>query len=88
MAQTFTCNILQYESTLRDAGIAEKHVQAQTKALAQIVENNLTTKEDLIAVKKDLFHEIAITKRDTIIWLGSINAAIAAIIIAVMAYLK
>ena len=41
------------------------------------MDKTLSTKKDLTIVKKDI-----------IIWLGAINAALAGIIIAVMSYLK
>jgi hypothetical protein len=47
MANTIVCGILEYENTLRDGGIPETQIRAQTKALAQIIESNLSTKQDL-----------------------------------------
>lgn len=47
MANTIVCEILEYENTLREGGIPEKQIKAQVKALANIVESNLSTKQDL-----------------------------------------
>ena len=47
MSNTTVCEILEYENTLRDGGVPENQVRAQTKALAQIIESNLATKKDV-----------------------------------------
>jgi mRNA interferase YafQ len=54
MSNTTVCEILEYENALRDGGVPENQVRAQTKALAQIIESNLATKHDISLVQKDI----------------------------------
>ena len=77
MANTIVCEILEYENTLREGGIPEKQIKAQVKALANIVESNLATKQDL----KILYLQ-------TVVTLGIINVATIGIAIALISYLK
>lgn len=60
MANTIVCEILEYESTLRDGGISEKQIKAQVKALANIVESNLSTKQDLRELELKLFNKLTL----------------------------
>lgn len=80
-------NILKYESMLREAGIPEKETQAHAKATAAIIDNNLATKHDLVSLETSLKKDIEITKRDTIIWLGSIVALLLTIGLSVLGYI-
>jgi len=45
---------LEYASRLKRAGFTEQQAEAQVQALAAIVNDNLATKQDLLAVKQEL----------------------------------
>ena len=84
MTCSTTYDIFELAKDLKKAKVSQEEIDAFVKfekTKDEVVANTLAT-------KKDLSHEIALAKRDIIIWLGSINTALAAIIISTMALLK
>jgi hypothetical protein len=49
---------LEYASRLKRAGFTEQQAEAQVQALAAIVNDNLATKQDLLAVKQELKQDL------------------------------
>jgi hypothetical protein len=54
MAHAIIFDTLKYANKLKAAGFTEKQAEAQTEALAEIVDEKLATKQDLEALKKDI----------------------------------
>jgi hypothetical protein len=81
---TITYDIFQLSKDLKKANISDDAIDAIVKFEKSKEENN----DYKLATKVDLSHEIAIVKRDIIIWLGCINTALAGIIISAIALLK
>jgi hypothetical protein len=58
---TVTFDTLKFANQLKTAGVPATHAEAEAKALSEVFETNLgelATKEDLLATKEDLRHEI------------------------------
>lgn len=54
MAMAATFDTLTYAKKLKAAGFTEEQAEAQADALRAVVDENLATKADVIALKRDL----------------------------------
>ncbi len=55
---------LAYANKLKAAGVPDKQAEVQAEALAQIVENNLATKQDIEELRRDMKEIEANLRRD------------------------
>lgn len=74
---------LKYLETLKEAGISEEQARALTTGLAEAVDMNLATKQDI----KDVRRDMEAMESRLIIKLGSISAASVFIAIAIVSLL-
>lgn len=54
MSNAIAFDTLAYAKKLRQAGFTEAQAEVQAEALASIIDNRLATKEDIIALQRDL----------------------------------
>ncbi len=66
MSSTF--DTLEYVHKLKKAGAPEKQAETHAKALSEIIQSNLATRQDLEKTKADLTIEIERTKAELIKW--------------------
>ena len=67
-----TFDTLTYAKKLQAAGVTPQQAGAQPDVLRAVVDENLATKRDLKALEVALRQEMALLRRDIIIWLGGI----------------
>jgi len=84
---------LAYANRLREVGVPEKQAKVQVEMLAEVIENNLATKQDITSVKQDIKSlkkdlesnleiRLAQLKNELIKWVFGFFIAQAAIIIS------
>ena len=83
MSNTIILDSYDYAEALKAANVPEAHIKVEvardkerTKAINEIIDNNLATKKDLKEIKKEM-----------IIWLGGIVIIASGIIIAIVGHL-
>ena len=54
MSNAIAFDTLAYAKKLKKAGFTEAQAEVQAEALASIIDNRLATKEDIIALQRDL----------------------------------
>jgi uncharacterized membrane protein len=72
MTSVLIFNTLQYANRLKAAGVPEKQAEIQAETLAEVIDNQLTTKQDLKELELKIDLKIKSIKRNLIIQLGSI----------------
>ena len=87
MTKAIVFDTLAYAKKLKAVGFTEEQAEVQAEALAEIVEERLATKHDILELKRDvkqleisLRHEIAKIKADIIMWVAGMLVAQAAIV--------
>jgi glycerol-3-phosphate cytidylyltransferase-like family protein len=80
---------LAWTKKLEKAGIPSEHAEAQVEMLAEVIEDNICTKQDLSEAKSEVKKEIVELKKDILIEIerikGSINTQIAKWVLGVSA---
>ncbi|MGZ3692983.1 MAG: hypothetical protein ACXWQO_01950 [Bdellovibrionota bacterium] len=71
-------NTLRYAKRLEEAGIPRQHAEAHVQIIAEIVEGDLSTKQDI----KELKDEMQKLEYRLIIKLGALVAGMSAVVIA------
>ncbi|HOF04808.1 MAG TPA: hypothetical protein PLH54_04235 [Syntrophales bacterium] len=95
MAASITFDTLAFVKKMRAAGFTETQAEAQAEALREIIEERLTTKQDLKdlemsltlkieGLRGDLIAEMANIKAETIKWVAGLLVAQAAVIAALV----
>ncbi|MBC8183315.1 DUF1640 domain-containing protein [candidate division KSB1 bacterium] len=64
MQGAITFDIFTYAKELMSAGFTEKQAEVQVKTLARIIDERLATKQDILALKRDMKELEASLKRD------------------------
>jgi hypothetical protein len=88
MSATVIFDTLQYAKKLKEAGVPEKQAEVQAEALAEIVEDRITTKQDLKELEVRLDLKLAELKADIIKWVAAMLVAQAAVIAALVKLIK
>ncbi len=78
---------LAYSKKLKAAGVPEKQAEVQAEAFAEIIEDRLATKQDILLLQRDikeleltLRRDIAAVKSEIIKWVAAMLVAQAAIV--------
>ena len=80
MSSTVVFDTLAYAKKLKAAGFTEEQAEVQAEALAEIVDERLATKQDILALKRDIKElEMRLTIR-----LGTMMAISIAIVAALV----
>ena len=64
MATTLAFDTLAYSKKLKAAGVPEKQAEVQAEAFAEIIEDRLATKHDIMLLQKDIKELEVSLKRD------------------------
>ena len=64
MSSTLVFDTLAYARKLKAAGFTEEQAELQAEALAEIVDERLATKQDILALKRDIKELESNLKRD------------------------
>ncbi|OQY45780.1 MAG: hypothetical protein B6240_08340 [Desulfobacteraceae bacterium 4572_87] len=92
---TITFDTLAYSKKLKAAGVPEKQAEVQAEAFAEIIDERLTTKQDIVMLQRDIKElEVSLKrdmkelelrlKHDLTIRMGTITAASIAIVAALV----
>lgn len=88
---TLVFDTLQYANKLKAAGVPDKQAEVQAEAMAEIVEDKLTSKKDLkeseANIKAEFNLKMAELKAELIKWVLGVSVAQAAIIISCMKFI-
>lgn len=68
---TITFDTLSYANKLKSAGVPDKQAEIQAEALYEIIDDQLSTKKDLLILEGNIRKDIELLKKDLIIKLGS-----------------
>lgn len=85
---TTTFDTLGYFEKLKAAGVPEAQAKVQTDALREIIEDKLATKQDLRELELRLEAKMESNKHEILKWVMGTAVAQAALIIAVIAFIK
>lgn len=77
---TLTFDILAYAKKLKAAGFTEEQAEVQAEAFAEIIEERLTTKQDLKELELAMRRDLAAVKSEIIKWVAGMLVAQAAIV--------
>ena len=80
MTRTITFDTLAYVKKLKAAGVPEKQAEVQAETFAEIIEDRIATKHDILLLKQDLKLGLADTKAEIIKWVAGMLVAQAAIV--------
>jgi len=87
MTSTITFDTLAYVKKLKAAGVPEKQAEVQAETFAEIIEDRIATKHDILLLKQDLKEleltlkrDIANSKAEIIKWVAGMLVAQAAIV--------
>ena len=87
MTSTITFDTLAYVKKLKAAGVPEKQAEVQAETFAEIIEDRIATKHDILMLKQDLKEleltlkrDIANIKAEIIKWVAGMLVAQAAIV--------
>jgi hypothetical protein len=91
MTSTITFDTLAYVKKLKAAGVPEKQAEVQAETFAEIIEDRIATKHDILLLKQDLKElelslkqelrlGLADTKAEIIKWVAGMLVAQAAIV--------
>jgi hypothetical protein len=76
MAHTTAFDTLRWANRLKEVGVPDKQAERQAELIAETINIQLATKQDLVDVKKDI-----------IIWLGGIIVVVAGITIEILSFI-
>jgi len=77
-----TFDTLAYSKKLIEAGFTQKQAEVQAETLAEIIDQNMATKRDLLELRKELQSDMKSLEYRLTIKMGSLIAASIAIIVA------
>jgi hypothetical protein len=80
MTRTITFDTLAYVKKLKAAGVPEKQAEVQAETFAEIIEDRIATKHDILLLKQELKLGLADTKAEIIKWVAGMLVAQAAIV--------
>ena len=87
MTRTITFDTLAYVKKLKAAGVPEKQAEVQAETFAEIIEDRIATKHDILLLKQDLKEleltlkrDISNIKAEIIKWVAGMLVAQAAIV--------
>jgi len=80
MPSSITFDTLAYVKKLKSAGVPEKQAEVQAETFAEILEERITTKQDLKELELALRHDLANIKSEIIKWVAGMLLAQAAIV--------
>ena len=87
MTSTITFDTLAYVKKLKAAGVPEKQAEVQAETFAEIIEDRIATKHDILLLKQDLKEleltlkrDISNIKAEIIKWVAGMLVAQAAIV--------
>ena len=84
MPDTIIFDTLTYAKRLKAVGFTEEQAEVQTQILAQIVDEKLATKKDILELKRDMKEMELRLKHDLTLRLGAILTAGIAIVAALV----
>ena len=84
MPDTMTFDALSYAKKLKSVGFTEEQAEVQVEILAQIIDERLATKQDILALKRDMKEMELSLKQDLTLRLGAMMAAGIAIVAALI----
>jgi len=84
MSNAIAFDTLAYAKKLKKVGFTEEQAEVQAEALAQIIDERLATKQDIIALKRDIKEMELRLKHDLTLRLGAMLAAGIAIVAALV----
>ena len=82
--ETITFNTLAYAKKLKAVGFTEDQAEVQAEALAQIIDERLATKQDILALRRDMKEMELRLKHDLTLRLGAMLTATVAIFAALV----
>ena len=74
MSNAIAFDTLAYAKKLKEAGFTEAQAEVQAEALANIIDQRLATKQDILALKRDLKEFQMRLKHDLTVRLGAMMA--------------
>ena len=77
---TLTFDTLAYAKKLKAAGFTEEQAEVQAEAFAEIIQERLTTKQDLKELELAMRRDLAAAKSEIIKWVAGMLVAQAAIV--------
>ena len=77
---TLTFDTLAYAKKLKAAGFTEEQAEVQAEAFAEIIQERLTTKQDLKELELAMRRDLAAVKSEIIKWVAGMLVAQAAIV--------
>ena len=80
MPRALAFDTLAYAKKLKSVGFTEEQAEVQAEALVEIIEDRLATKEDILALKRDLKELELRLKHDLTLRLGGMLVAGIAIV--------
>ncbi len=85
---SITFDTLKFSKKLKEAGVPDIQADVQAEAMAELVEERLTTKQDLQMMESELKHEIRTMEMRLTIRLGSMMVVAVGVIAALVKVLS
>lgn len=80
-------NTLRYARKLEDVGFTRAQAEANIQIIAEIIEGDVATKQDIKELRKDLERKIESSEHRLLIKLSAVMASLFTIAIAVLAFM-
>ncbi len=80
-------NTLGYARKLESVGLSRDQAEAHVQIIAEIIEGDLATKQDINELKKDFEHKFDSMENRLLIKLGALTAGLVTIAVAIIALL-
>ena len=84
MSDAIAFDTLAYAKKLKSVGFTEEQAEVQAEALAKIIDERLATKQDILALQRDMKEMELRLKHDLTLRLGAMIAASIAIVAALV----
>jgi len=84
MSDAIAFDTLAYAKKLKSVGFTEEQAEVQAEALAKIIDERLATKQDILALQRDMKEMELRLKHDLTLRLGAMMAASIAIVAALV----
>ena len=84
MSDAIAFDTLAYAKKLKSVGFTEDQAEVQAEALAKIIDERLATKQDILALQRDMKEMELRLKHDLTLRLGAMMAASIAIVAALV----
>ena len=84
MSDAIAFDTLAYAKKLKSVGFTEEQAEVQAEALAKIIDQRLATKQDILALQRDMKEMELRLKHDLTLRLGAMMAASIAIVAALV----